>query len=162
VLIVSDVPFTGVFVDIFPVDRVLDMNDFTIRHEQVLKIRRKQAFLMAIKQKRYKNIVQKTVLKIKGGFQTTEELAERINNIAKKRNYEAECPLLFELVAGSLCKSPFPKEIFNSFKSIQFENRKYMSVKDVDTYLTATFGDYMTLPPLEKRVRHHRFVAYWR
>jgi len=29
-----------------------------------------------------------------------------------------------------------------------------------EEYLTKTYGDYMTLPPVEKRVQHD-FEAYW-
>jgi len=162
VLIVNGLPFTGIYIDIFPVDKVLDYNDFQKRHNQVMRIRRKMANLMAIKQNLYKNPFQRILLKIKGGIVSMEILAERINKIAMERNEEVNCPYLFELVAGALCKEPFPKEIFDSYIELQFENRRYMSVRDYDKYLTSTFGDYMTLPPIEKRVRHHRFTAYWK
>lgn len=162
VLTVNGIPFTGIFIDIFPVDRILNFNDFRNRHNHVLKIRRKQACLMAIEQRTYKGLIHKMLLKMRGGCLPTEVLAERINKIAMKRNSEDKCPYLFEMVAGSLCKEPFPKDIFDSFIDMQFENRRYMSVRKYDEYLTATFGDYMSLPPIEKRVRHHRFIAYWK
>ena len=30
-----------------------------------------------------------------------------------------------------------------------------------DKYLSNAYGNYMKLPPLEKRVAHHDFIAYW-
>lgn len=162
VLIVNGFPTTGIFIDIFPVDKVLDYNDFRNRHNQVMRIRQKMANLMAIKQNLSKNPFQRILLKVKGGRVPMEILAEKINKIAMKRNEETNCPYLFEMVAGALCKEPFPKEVFDSYIEMQFENRRYMSVRDYDKYLTSTFGDYMTLPPIEKRIRHHCFMAYWK
>lgn len=37
----------------------------------------------------------------------------------------------------------------------EFEGKKYMIPKDVDKYLSTIYGDYMTLPPLEKRINHN-------
>ena len=79
-----------------------------------------------------------------------------------KQNGNKECPYLFEMVAGSLCNEPFSKELFDSYIDMKFENRTYMSVKNYDEYLSATFGEYMKLPRVEKRVRHHHFIAYWK
>ena len=31
-----------------------------------------------------------------------------------------------------------------------------------DNYLTSVYGDYMELPPLEKRISHHKFEAWWK
>lgn len=45
---------------------------------------------------------------------------------------------------------------------IQFEDRIYMSIKDYDNYLSGLYGDYLKLPPVEKRVSTHTFDAYWK
>ncbi len=52
------------------------------------------------------------------------------------------------------------KEIFNSYTNVLFEGKKYPAPKEYDTYLTNFYGDYMKLPPIEKRVSHHEFEAY--
>ena len=43
-----------------------------------------------------------------------------------------------------------------------FEGHTLMTIKDYDTYLTRVYGDYMQLPPVEQRVGHHGFTAYWK
>ena len=35
-------------------------------------------------------------------------------------------------------------------------------MRDYDTYLHICYGDYMQLPPIEKRITHHSFKAYWK
>ena len=39
-------------------------------------------------------------------------------------------------------------------KPVPFEDRTYMIMNDPDAYLTIMYGDYMQLPPVEKRVSH--------
>lgn len=54
------------------------------------------------------------------------------------------------------------KHVFDSFIDVDFENKKYKAPVGYDEYLKAYYGDYMKLPPVEKRVSHHMFVAYYK
>lgn len=163
VIYVDGVERTGVFIDVFPVDKVADMEDFVWRHKKIRRLYFRQMLSFAWKRRKSENypIWKKTCAFFLGSWQSRERLAVKINNLAAIKE-EQDCPLVFELIAGAICKNPIPKDVFESYSEIQFENRKYMAVSDYDTYLTATFGDYMTLPPVEKRIPHHEFYAYWR
>jgi lipopolysaccharide cholinephosphotransferase len=44
---------------------------------------------------------------------------------------------------------------------LPFEGKEYRAPKGYDTYLSQKYGDYMTLPPVEKRVSTHDSQAYW-
>ena len=52
------------------------------------------------------------------------------------------------------------KKVFSSFVDHDFEGKKYKVPGDYDKWLTACYGDYMKLPPEEKRISHHTFKAY--
>lgn len=52
------------------------------------------------------------------------------------------------------------KDVFDSIIDIEFENKKYKAPIGYDKWLRSFYGDYMTLPPVEKRVSKHSFVAY--
>ena len=52
------------------------------------------------------------------------------------------------------------KEVFSQFTTAEFEGRQYRIPAGYDTWLKAFYGDYMKLPPEEKRVSHHLFEAY--
>ncbi|MFQ9516381.1 MAG: phosphorylcholine transferase LicD [Eubacterium sp.] len=56
----------------------------------------------------------------------------------------------------------FPREMFQNYTDMKFENETFRAVKDYDTFLKPVYGDYMQLPPEEKRVSNHDFKAYWR
>lgn len=54
------------------------------------------------------------------------------------------------------------KEIFKSFILLDFENKKYPAPVGYKKWLEAFYGDYMKLPPKEKRVSLHKFKAYYK
>ena len=61
----------------------------------------------------------------------------------------------------------FRKEIqrikdFESFKRVKFESIDAMICCGYDSVLKTTFGDYMTLPPKEKRRSNHNMRAFWK
>ena len=45
---------------------------------------------------------------------------------------------------------------------LEFEGRAFCAPKEYDKVLTAIYGDYLVLPPKEKRVTHHNFKCWWR
>jgi len=49
----------------------------------------------------------------------------------------------------------FDKNIINNYIELDFDGRKYMAIEEFDSYLSTLYGDYMQLPPLEKRVPRH-------
>ena len=53
-----------------------------------------------------------------------------------------------------------PKEVFDEMREYRFETMTVKGFKDYDTYLKCIYGDYMTLPPEEKRVNHG--IKPWR
>ena len=160
---VGGIERTGVFIDVFPVDKVVDMNDFKSRHNKILTLYfwQKFSFMWKCRKSAGYPFWKKVLAFFLGSWHSREKLAVKINKMASE--YEKENgPLVFEMIAGRICKEPMTKIVFDSYRDIKFEDRKYMSVADYDTYLKATFGDYMQLPPIEKRVSHHSFEAYWK
>lgn len=57
-------------------------------------------------------------------------------------------------------KDIFRSEWFDDSLSYQFEDTYINVPSGYDKFLTAMFGDYMTLPPLEKQISHHSLFYY--
>jgi len=53
-----------------------------------------------------------------------------------------------------------PAELMDSFTELEFEEIKFKSVADYDRYLTLLYGDYMKLPPENKRKPHIHLSAF--
>lgn len=54
------------------------------------------------------------------------------------------------------------KSDFDDFVWGEFEGHRFHIPVGYDAYLTRLYGDYMQLPPVEKRVSIHSFSGYWR
>lgn len=68
----------------------------------------------------------------------------------------SECKYITELCAGpGYMKNEYPKEIFDSAVLKEFEGYNLPIPVGYNRYLRIAFGDYMSLPPKEKRVPHH-------
>lgn len=52
------------------------------------------------------------------------------------------------------------KHVFDECIDVKFEGRTYKMPAGYDEWLKAFYGDYMQLPPEEKRVSHHQFEAF--
>lgn len=52
------------------------------------------------------------------------------------------------------------KHVFDGFVDGEFEGKTYRIPVGYDEWLRSFYGDYMQLPPPEKRVSHHSFEAY--
>ena len=57
---------------------------------------------------------------------------------------------------------PWLKESFNNVIDAEFEGHYVKIIKGYDDLLISVYGDYMQLPPIEKRIAHHAFDAYWK
>lgn len=64
--------------------------------------------------------------------------------------------------ADSRIGEAIPSSFFEDYFEIPFERLNVMSIRKYDKYLTATYGDYMQFPPVEERVSHHVYKAYWK
>lgn len=54
-------------------------------------------------------------------------------------------------------KESIPRAWTEDLEEISFEGEKFTSYREKIAYLTHFYGDYMQLPPVEKRNRHERF-----
>lgn len=79
-------------------------------------------------------------------------------------------------IARSICSVTKPDNILHSYgignstnhnakymfpvSKVTFEGKEFSAPKEVDTYLTKQYGNYMTIPPKEKRATHFLKVEY--
>ncbi|MCR0206923.1 LicD family protein [[Clostridium] innocuum] len=71
-----------------------------------------------------------------------------------------DCDYITELCAGPhYMKNRYPKKAFDKAVYIDFEGYKMPIPIGYDDYLKIAFGNYMTMPPIEKQEPHH-FVEF--
>ena len=63
--------------------------------------------------------------------------------------------------ASSFQKKIYSRKCFDEIIEFEFEGKEYPISAKYDELLTTMYGDYMKLPPVEKRVSHHKNKMYW-
>ena len=92
---------------------------------------------------------------------------ERIKTIKEFNNYLLsykydECKLVGNVLMPFFVKDIFDKNIFGDGVEKEFENLMLKVPTNYDAYLKHMYGDYMTLPPEEKRIGEHFYNTYYK
>ncbi len=156
----------GVKIDIFPYDAVPSnydefnkMRNHTRYMVNSMFYKRRSLFKMNLLN--FRDVIG--TLRIKAGAlnRTYESMQKEIHDIAKSIDYD-RAEYLEKIVFPYPDNIPCKREIFESYVDIKFENMIVRNLAHYDEYLRSVFGDYMQLPPEEKRHAHHGFTAYWK
>lgn len=84
-------------------------------------------------------------------------MSNRVNKYKQLTGYKMGC--LFSPYGE---REIMNKNIYEQIVALPFENDQYSCIKEYDRYLTNIYGDYMKLPPEEKRVSTHSINAWWK
>lgn len=150
---------TGVYIDIYPIigfPKKEEFEQFVEEFRSLYRPLKKMTFRYNL------NVFQRLLIKIKQIYRPSrEQIVSSIENIYERYPFDrAEnggvIPYYFTY------KRYLNADIFRAFTFLTFEGKEYPVIKDYDTYLKATYGDYMTLPPKDKQVSKHIFKAYWK
>lgn len=156
----ADAPF-GAFLDIFPIDGYPSGDLAAKIHGYRLKWKRtkisaktKQFFLPDERFVPVKKIMKK-VLTGSGN-----DYCLKINKFAKKYPFETSEYAGVTTTAVHIFKERNPKEIFRDTVYFPFRELQLPAPSGYDVYLKHLYGDYMQLPPEEKRISEHDYEIY--
>jgi len=143
----------GIFVDIFPYDNVKYEKNFFQKIRSFLILNIENAVLCKHKLKKANNCRRKIAVK--------SLMMLSLNQLYKFQNYlfnikiNKNTKLIVCFIAGGnpADETLERKRVF-PVKEMEFEGKMYPCIKDYDYYLKRVYGDYMKLPPKNKRVTH--------
>lgn len=155
-------PFdNGLFIDIYPLD------NFCNTYEEAKRLKRKvvRKYMMYEvwlnkdygqgKLMTFVRGVCHRILRIRYGGNYTDRIDDEIMGIIRKYTSDSDSQI------GEACWDPqvvpYRREWFAERVLHDFEGRQYWIPKDYDPVLRADYGDYMVLPPEEKRVPNHSY-----
>lgn len=72
------------------------------------------------------------------------------------------CKYYFSYGGGLHWRNVLDFDPFEKMVEVCFEGEKYKAIAEYDKFLTHFYGDYMTPPPVEKRVPYHGGNYYWK
>lgn len=83
---------------------------------------------------------------------TMNGLQRSIRKVLTRYDYD-KCDLAASYTDGY--RKVLPKTITDVYGPFEFEGHTVQGIKNYDPYLKCMYGDYMTVPPPEKRVQHN-------
>lgn len=168
----SQLPWTdielGIRIDVIPVDGAPSSFKKMKRHMLMLKFWRaicstgrvKDAPLSSISFKKTYSKKATFLIKKLFGFIYGDWCIKKYDNCAKKYDYES---------SDYFCAGTHygmgewqPKKNMEAFILHQFEDSEFYIMTGYDQNLKSLYGDYMTLPPINKRNTHSAFKYYWK
>lgn len=155
---------SGVFIDVFPFDGIEG------KYSDAVKIvRRSNLWNKALTLKHLsitpKRSIIKNVIVILGRILyliPDDVMIRRINYGLHNYVDLSECQYICNFAGAWGIREITRIENFKGIINAAFEDRIYKIPVGYDDYLKTVYGDYMTLPPEEKRKSSHISEAYWR
>lgn len=145
----------GVYIDIFPLDGYpnskLKAKFFKIQN-RILRVAISNVFLVdSISQNKSKLFFKKCIAGLLPNYRI---LVKKLDKLYKANPYNNSETVANFCGAWGM-KEVMPKEYFGNGTEGEFEGLEVNLPEKTHEYLTSLYGDYMKLPPVEKRVGHH-------
>lgn len=106
--------------------------------------------------------VGKFILKLTALPYSSFSLAKRIEeHLSQFNNQKTKNICIWDCGFGFTKFFYFPSELFDDYIDVYFDGIKVRIIKGYDKFMRMYYGDYMQLPPEEKRVPSHNYKAYY-
>lgn len=160
-----DYPFImGINIDIFPVDGVPDNIEVRKTYmNKTVRLYQKMVLKNVSINFRRRGLLKNFILalgKVLLLNKSLSDLASELDSMIDKNcdNTQYVC----NLVSNNEFGKEYPRSVIEEDVDVEFESKMFKTMCGWDTYLRVNYGDYMKLPPKEKRISHHSFEAYWK
>ncbi len=151
----------GIFLDIFPLDGIGDTREEAMK--RFAPIRRKRNLLLTfttgIRQGRrgWKNLAVLLMRSVPDWAVSKKKLLRSLDRICASRDFNC-CRWGGNLVGSWMERELMPRSFWGEPTLYRFETLWVYGPERYDAYLTALYGDWRQLPPVERRVSHHDFL----
>lgn len=162
----TDIPGLGVFIDIFPQDGLPEGEKQARKYHHKVFILQDKLYLFGL------NGYPKTGRPLTDIFLVFLWKYEKSKGIGywRKRYIEAATRYSFEdstYIFSSGGRYDRKEVKLKSYYEgdaveLEFEGHRFFAPSGYKDILEHFYGDYMQLPPVEKRISHHEFEAYWK
>lgn len=151
----------GIDIDIFPLDGIVD--DKEVIDKLYKKANTLETFLRLSNQPIFlrKNPL-KCINRILPRLFGSKRLVRLVEKNAQTYKYEDSEYVIRIRVSPNGFTGALRKDVYEPYKLLKFEDQEFRVPNDYDKWLTVFFGDYMKLPPEEKRVSGHYTECYYK
>ena len=158
--VLGDKQIGGIKIDIFILDNLPDGK--RKRKKYLLKLKVLQGMMHKGKVKWSKYGFKSKLLllgtKILGAGRSLDSIVKSYFKASSRYNDQDTRGKCLSNDLFAVCGFEYRKEWVEGVILSEYEGREYYIFTGYDEFLKARYGDYMTLPPVEKRVHHHNFT----
>lgn len=155
----------GIYIDVFPIDGLPKSKAMRKKHMKMLNWDLRVLSWKRMSRDKKLDIPHKLILLAAKSILhvvPVRFLLRKLEYDVKRYSYTRS-----DYVGHLVSPSPWgtdvkPKSVFENPVRQIFEDREFFVPGDADKYLTLEYGDYMQLPPKEKQVAKHDFIAYYK
>lgn len=150
----------GIFIDIFPFDSVPDNENIANKLEQKYRLYTRLLWIKKgmgtdMKKQSAKQFLRYYIFRLYSLFFSYKAIKRKFASLQIKYNYMHTKRIVTNGAYGYK-KETISRKFAENLAPIIFEGEEFMSFADYDGYLTYFYGDFMQLPPEEKRGGHFR------
>lgn len=158
-------PEMGVCIDIFPLDGLADSYDEA--KAQLNRTRFARELLVAANWESFSRSKTRSIAYepirfaffCLSRFVSIKKLIKRIEAVYKTNTFDTS--KYVACVCGVYRNKEIAEyDVFSECVMLPFEGEYFSCPKKYDEYLSNIYGDYMQLPPIDKRVTHHDYTAW--
>ena len=158
---------SGIWIDVFPMDLANnDYDKYYARQKSIYSVKlkldhRRDAMRILNKSLGLKGNLHVLWQKVTCPSATVEELVDEITRLSTAE--EECCTRLTNYHTVYREKEWYLRKDFDDTIPVKFEGKEFRLMSGYDDYLRQIYGDYMELPPAEKRIpRHSRHQYLWK
>lgn len=153
---VTGEPVKNVWIDVFPLDGYPSDKKKALRfYNKVRKYRRLVLYnyLSGVKHKGIDKLARK-LFSCYARIYGHDRALKKLNILSQKYSYDKSDYVGMVSWGSYGIGERFPKSWINEIIDIEFEGKQFLSMKNWDGYLKNIYGNYMELPPEDKRHTH--------
>ena len=147
----------GIYIDLFPIDDCANTIDKCVKEMKTIKRYRLAediANMNYYKGDVPRKFAQRCLIFLAHLLLNTKRIQDKIDKLCM-RNMGQQSKLVCIFLGQYSTKDIFDRDVFGEGKFVEFENSVFRVPEKYDKYLSSIYGDYMILPPLDKRVAPH-------
>lgn len=157
--------YQPVFIDVFPIDGLPDGEKETKHLYFKIRVLRKMLVASYMQHVEGRNLFTKG-LYILARFPSraigSKRLGKWLERAERKYSFDEQKYIGVTSSGVHFAEEKMPKSEYLPTVEVEFAGKKYHAPQNYDRYLTQLYGNYMELPPEEKRNSQHGFTMYWR
>ena len=157
---------SNVYIDIFPIDGLPNSRKKCERYFKRMK--RRDLLFYSLRIAKYNRMYGSCLHKLLWTYIDyishiidATKIIEKTAIIAQRYKFDTSEYIGNVTCSGYGIKERMKKEIFD-IGTTEFEGKRFKAIKGYDVYLKNLYGNYMELPPKEKRTRVHNYTVYYK